>query len=73
MKKTGREIKLFRGDCSICKSTKSKNVLNIMTEAEGLGNSFKNIAKGAAKAQQRQQQKQQQKRKQKQHQHQLLK
>ena len=44
-KKTGREIKLLVGQCSICSRKKSMIVSDNTIQAEGLGNFFKNLGK----------------------------
>ena len=49
-KKTGREIKLLVGQCSICNRKKSMIVSDNTIEAEGLGSFFKNLGKISAKA-----------------------
>ena len=49
-KKTGREIKLLVGQCSICKRKKSMIVSDNTIQAEGLGDFFKNMGKISAKA-----------------------
>ena len=49
-KKTGREIKLLVGQCSICKRKKSMIVSDNTIEAESLGVFFKNMGKISAKA-----------------------
>ena len=48
-KKTGREIKLLVGQCSICIRKKSMIVSDNTIEAEGLGSFFKNLGKISAK------------------------
>ena len=42
-KKTGKEIKLLVGQCSICGREKSMIVSNSTIQAEGLGDFFKNL------------------------------
>ena len=42
-KKTGREIKLLVGQCSICNRKKSMIVSDNTMKAEGLGDFFKNL------------------------------
>ena len=49
-KKTGREIKLLVGQCSICNRKKSMIVSDNTIQAEGLGSFFKNLGKISAKA-----------------------
>ena len=49
-KKTGKEIKLLVGNCSICNRKKSMIVSNNTIKAEGLGSFFKNLGKISAKA-----------------------
>ena len=49
-KKTGREIKLLVGQCSICNRKKSMIVSDNTIEAEGLGDFFKSLGKISAKA-----------------------
>ena len=49
-KKTGREIKLLVGQCSICNRKKSMIVSDNTIQAEGLGDFFKNMGKISAKA-----------------------
>ena len=49
-KKTGREIKLLVGQCSICNRKKSMIVSDNTIKAEGLGDFFKNLGKISAKA-----------------------
>ena len=49
-KKTGREIKLLVGQCSICNRKKSMIVSDNTIQAEGLGDFFKNLGKISAKA-----------------------
>ena len=49
-KKTGREIKLLVGPCSICNRKKSMIVSDNTIQAEGLGDFFKNLGKISAKA-----------------------
>ena len=44
-KKTGREIKLLVGQCSICNRKKSMIVSDNTIQAEGLGDFFKNLSK----------------------------
>ena len=44
-KKTGREIKLLFGQCSICNRKKSMIVSDNTIQAEGLGDFFKNLGK----------------------------
>ena len=44
-KKTGREIKLLVGQCSICNGKKSMIVSDNTIQAEGLGDFFKNFVK----------------------------
>ena len=49
-KKTGREIKLLVGKCSICNRKESMIVSDNTIQAEGLGDFFKNLGKTSAKA-----------------------
>ena len=49
-KKTGREIKLLVGQCSICNRKKSMIVSDNTIQAEGLSDFFKNMGKISAKA-----------------------
>ena len=49
-KKTGRDIKLLVGNCSICNRKKSMIVSENTIKAEGLGSFFKNLGKISAKA-----------------------
>ena len=49
-KKTGREIKLLVGQCSICNRKKSMIVSDNTIQAEGLASFFKNLGKISAKA-----------------------
>ena len=49
-KKTGREINLLVGRCSICNRKKSKIVSDNTIHAEGLGDFFKNLGKTSEKA-----------------------
>ena len=49
-KKTGREIKLLVGQCSICNGKKSMIVSDNTIQAEGLGDFFKILEKISAKA-----------------------
>ena len=49
-KKTGREIKLLVGQCSICNRKKSMIVSDNTIQAEDLGGFFKNLGKISAKA-----------------------
>ena len=49
-KKTGREIKLLVGQCSICNRKKSMIVSDNTIQAEGLGDFLKNMGKISAKA-----------------------
>ena len=49
-KKTGREIKLLVGQCSICNRKKSMIVSNNTIQADGLGSFFKNLGRISAKA-----------------------
>ena len=44
-KKTGRDIKLLVGQCSICIRKKSMRVSGNTIQAEGLGDFFKNLSK----------------------------
>ena len=44
-KKTGKEVKLLIGRCSICKRKKSMVVSDNVIRAEGLGNFFKTLGK----------------------------
>ena len=44
-KKTGRDIKLLVGQCSICNRKKSMIVSDNRIQAEGLGDFFKNLGK----------------------------
>ena len=50
LKKTGREIRLLAGQCSICNGKKSMIVSDNTIQAEGLGSFFKNLGKISAKA-----------------------
>ena len=49
-KKTGKQIKLLVGQCSICNRKKSMIVSDNTIQAEGLGDFFKNLGKASAKA-----------------------
>ena len=49
-KKTGREIKLLVGQCSICNRKKSMIVSDNTIQAEGLGSFFKNLGRIFGKA-----------------------
>ena len=49
-KKTGREIKLLVGQCSICNRKKSLIVSDNTIQAEGLGSFFKKLGRISAKA-----------------------
>ena len=49
-KKTGREIKLLVGQCSICNRKKSMIVSDNTIKAEGLSDFFKNLGKISSKA-----------------------
>ena len=49
-KKTGREIKLLVGQCSICNRKKSMIVSDNTIQAEGLSSFFKNLGRMSAKA-----------------------
>ena len=49
-KKTGREIKLLVGQCSICNRKKSRIVSDNTRQVEGLGSFFKNLGRISAKA-----------------------
>ena len=49
-KKTGGEIKLLVGQCSICNRKKSMIVSDNTIQAEGLGSFFKNLGRFSAKA-----------------------
>ena len=44
-KKTGKEVKLLIGRCSICNRKKSMVVSDNVIQAEGLGDFFKNLGK----------------------------
>ena len=44
-KKTGKEVRLLIGRCSICNRKKSMVVSDNVTRAEGLGDFFKNLRK----------------------------
>ena len=44
-KKTGKEVKLLVGQCSICNRRKSMIVSDNTIQAEGLGDFFKNLGK----------------------------
>ena len=48
--KTGREIKLLVGQCSICNRKQSMIVSDNTIKAEGLGDFFKNLGKISAKS-----------------------
>ena len=48
-KKTGREVKLLVGQCSICNRKKTMIVSDNMIQAEGLGDFFKNLGKSSVK------------------------
>ena len=47
VKKTGMPVKLLRGTCSTCKRNKSLIVSDQTIQAEGLGDFFRDIGKGA--------------------------
>ena len=49
-KKTGREVKILVGQCSIGNRKKSMIVSDNTIKAEGLGDFFKNLGKNSAKA-----------------------
>ena len=49
-KKTGRQVKLLVGQCSICNRKKSMIVSDNTIQAEGLGSFFKNLGRISAKA-----------------------
>ena len=49
-KKTGKEVKLLVGKCSICNRKKSMIVSDNTIQAEGLSSFFKNLGKLSAKA-----------------------
>ena len=49
-KKTGKQIKLLVGRCSVCNRKKSMIVSDNTIQAEGLGDFFKNMGKFFAKA-----------------------
>ena len=49
-KKTGNEVKLLVGKCAICNRKKTMIVSDNVTQAEGLGDFFKNLGKISAKA-----------------------
>ena len=49
-KKTGKQIKLLVGECSICSRKKSMIVSDNTIQADGLGDFFKNLGKISAKA-----------------------
>ena len=49
-KKTGKDIKLLVGNCSICNRKKSMIVSDNTIKAEGLGSFFKNLGKISSKA-----------------------
>ena len=49
-KKTGKEIRRFKGDCSLCKITESEIVSDNTIGTESSGNFFESIRKRAAKA-----------------------
>ena len=49
-KKTGKQIKLLVGQCSICNKKKSMIVSDNVIQAEGLGDFFKNLGKLSARA-----------------------
>ena len=49
-KKTGREIKLLVGQCSICNRKKAMIVSDNTIQAERLGSFFKNLGRISAKA-----------------------
>ena len=48
-KKTGREIKLFVGQCSVCNRKESMIVSDNTKQAEGLSEFFKNLGKSSVK------------------------
>ena len=49
-KKTGKEVKLLIGRCSICNRKKSMVVSDNTIQAEGLGDFFKKMGKVSGKA-----------------------
>ena len=49
IKKTGKEVKLIVGKCVICDRKKTMIVSDIVIQAEGLGNFFKNLGKKGPK------------------------
>ena len=49
-KKTGKEVKLLVGECSICNRKKSMIVSDNVIQAEGLGDFFKCLGKASSKA-----------------------
>ena len=49
-KKTGKEVKLLVGKCTICNRKKTMIVSDNVIQAEGLGDFFKNLGKISAKA-----------------------
>ena len=50
IKKTGREIILLVGQCSMCNRKKSMIITNIIVQAEGLGNFLKTLGTESAEA-----------------------
>ena len=44
-KKTGKEVKLLAGQCTVCNRKKSMIVSDNVIQAEGLGDFFKNLGK----------------------------
>ena len=49
-KKTGKQVKLLIGRCSVCNRKKTMIVSDNVIQAEGLGDFFKNLGKVSAKA-----------------------
>ena len=49
-KKTGTEVKLLVGKCTVCNRRKTMIVSDNVSQAEGLGDFFKNLGKISAKA-----------------------
>ena len=47
-KSTGKETKLLKSSCTICKRTKTKSFQGNKIEAKGIGNFFKSLRQGAA-------------------------
>ena len=45
IKKTGKEVKLLVGQCTVCNRKKSMIVSDNVIQAEGLGDFFKNLGK----------------------------